>query len=118
MEVKTAEKTIQRKTHIRPKPQLNIQTRKTEYKKKWGHCRYSLGLYILLLYISSSSGNTLACIVNNLYVSRIHLFTRPANSLVVSVVGLELCTAFMGFEFDSRRFQQLFGTPFSKVSLR
>ena len=42
----------------------------------------------------------------------------PANSLVVSVVGLELCTAFMWFEFDSRRFQQLFGTPFSKVSLR
>ena len=41
-----------------------------------------------------------------------------ANSLVVSVVGLELYIAFMWFEFDSRRFKQLFGTPVSKVSLR
>ena len=48
----------------------------------------------------------------------LHWLYIPVNSLVVSVDGFQLCTAFMWYEFDSRRLEQLFGTPFSKVSLR
>ena len=40
------------------------------------------------------------------------------NSLVDGVDDFQPCTAFICYEFDSRDFQQLFGSPSSMVYLR
>ena len=74
------------------------------FKQKWHPLR-----------LVNSFENSTDCEVKMCGTSGVYSDIYPADSLDDSIDGFKLCTAFKWWKFDSRRLQQLFGTPFSKV---